>query len=291
VNYAQGGYKQPQQLQTLSYFMALGQEFDAVVNLDGFNEMALSYVNHKNRIDTSMPSAQHLIPLLGLMSGTEVQREIIDKLHSMGMAEKRMRRLERWESETRSAGLHMILSVLHDRARSDYARDVRAIDALGASFKRTNLVNLVSIPDPLSMPDSIAAAMKLWLGAAVTMQELCNAKDILYLEVLQPNQYFSKKDFTEQERELAINPDSPYREPVESGYRELPALVDRMRKAGVNVISAVDVFDNIREQTYSDSCCHYNQLGNDILADRVAESLITLVENRQLKNPGQQEAR
>ena len=35
------GYKQPQQLIALSYFLSLGAHFDIVINLDGFNEVAL----------------------------------------------------------------------------------------------------------------------------------------------------------------------------------------------------------------------------------------------------------
>ena len=35
------GYKQPQQLITLTYLLSLGAQFDLVINLDGFNEVAL----------------------------------------------------------------------------------------------------------------------------------------------------------------------------------------------------------------------------------------------------------
>ncbi len=41
LNFSTGGYKQPQQLIILSYLLALGAQFDAIVNIDGFNEMAL----------------------------------------------------------------------------------------------------------------------------------------------------------------------------------------------------------------------------------------------------------
>ena len=41
VSAALPGYKQPQQLMTLTYLLALGAEFDIVINLDGFNEIAL----------------------------------------------------------------------------------------------------------------------------------------------------------------------------------------------------------------------------------------------------------
>ena len=290
LNFSQGGFKQPQQLQTLSYFLSLGQEFDIVVNVDGFNEIALSHFNHENGVDTSMPSAQHLIPLLGLLGGSKVEMKMIDRLHSLRVSELRLRRLERWESATRSAGLHMVVSVLHDRARKEYDRDVRAIDALGSSLERTNMVHLADHPDAASITESISEAMDFWLNAAVTMQALCNARGILYSEVIQPNQYYSNKAFSEQERELAINTDSPYREAIESGYRELPGFVRRMREEGINVTSAVDIFDNVMGPTYSDSCCHYNQAGNDMLANRVAESIIALAEDQSLSAPVHQEA-
>src|SRR5579872_2430295 len=41
VRLAMSGYKQPQQLMALNYVLALGGEFDIVVNVDGYNETAL----------------------------------------------------------------------------------------------------------------------------------------------------------------------------------------------------------------------------------------------------------
>ena len=41
VSLGMGGYKQPQQLMALSYILVMGGELDIVVNIDGFNEVAL----------------------------------------------------------------------------------------------------------------------------------------------------------------------------------------------------------------------------------------------------------
>jgi hypothetical protein len=285
MNYAQGGFKQPQQVQALSYFLSVGQHFDFVVNIDGFNEIALSHINHRKGVDTSMPSAQQLLPLLGLMDVADSNMEMINDLLGLRQSELNMMRMEQWKSSTRSAGLHLILSLLYTRVRDDYSTEQQAIASLRKSMGRTSLVHLSELSNTFDMSDSISVAMDLWLGAAVTMQELCNGKGIPYLEVIQPNQYFSKKEFSAQEQALAINEDSPYREPIKSGYQHLPELVQRMRQEGVNVVSAAGVFDEVREETYSDSCCHYNQTGNEILAKEVAESLIELVEGRHSANP------
>src|SRR5262245_4251662 len=46
VNLALPGYKQPQQLISLAWALALGAHFDAVVNLDGFNDVTLGPVEN-----------------------------------------------------------------------------------------------------------------------------------------------------------------------------------------------------------------------------------------------------
>ena len=62
------GYKQPQQLLVLSYFLSIGQTFDLVLNIDGFNEVTLSSFNNQRGLDISMPSAMHLDPLVNLVT-------------------------------------------------------------------------------------------------------------------------------------------------------------------------------------------------------------------------------
>src|ERR1051326_2313113 len=60
LNFAQCGFKQPQQLLILAYFVAQGQRFDAIVNLDGFNEAALAHQNWGSGGDISMPRAYRI---------------------------------------------------------------------------------------------------------------------------------------------------------------------------------------------------------------------------------------
>ena len=55
-----GGYKQPQQLMALNYFMALGGEFDIVINLDGFNDIALPAQENVPQTDPFFPRQWHL---------------------------------------------------------------------------------------------------------------------------------------------------------------------------------------------------------------------------------------
>lgn len=56
LNFASGAYKQPQQLLVLSYYLSLGQPFDAIVNIDGFNELLYGADIAKNGFEISAPT-------------------------------------------------------------------------------------------------------------------------------------------------------------------------------------------------------------------------------------------
>ena len=44
------GYKQPQEALVLAYFLSLGQSLDMVVNIDGFNDVALASLNNEGDV-------------------------------------------------------------------------------------------------------------------------------------------------------------------------------------------------------------------------------------------------
>lgn len=62
VNLTMGGYRQPQQLLELTYLLARGARFDAVVSVDGFNEVALPMAeNAPNGVSLFYPRQWHLL--------------------------------------------------------------------------------------------------------------------------------------------------------------------------------------------------------------------------------------
>jgi hypothetical protein len=92
VNLALGGYKQPQQVMTLAYLLSLGSEFDLVLNIDGFNEVALYELeNASHHVFPAFPrSWQARVgstdPVMGLTRGRllviEEQRTDLARWHS-----------------------------------------------------------------------------------------------------------------------------------------------------------------------------------------------------------------
>jgi hypothetical protein len=70
VNLALPGYKQPQQLMSLAWVLSLGAHFDAVINVDGFNEVALAPLeNVPKRVFPFYP-ARVVAPGLGVRTPT-----------------------------------------------------------------------------------------------------------------------------------------------------------------------------------------------------------------------------
>ena len=107
-----------------------------------------------------------------------------------------------------------------------------------------------------------------WRNASVLMQQLLAARNIVYVHVLQPNQYYSTRAFTPAEKAIAFNDGSPFKEGAENGY---PFLEKTLEPGALN---AVHLFDAAREPVYVDNCCHYTTSGNRLLADLIARAIV-----------------
>ena len=103
------------------------------------------------------------------------------------------------------------------------------------------------------------------------IKQLLAQRNVPYFEFLQPNQYHSTdRVFSKEEATIAINPASNFRVPAGKIFPLLVAEVGRMQQNGVAIQSAVNVFDHVAEPVYIDDCCHFNERGNRIFGEFVA---------------------
>lgn len=93
------------------------------------------------------------------------------------------------------------------------------------------------------------------------------------MHVLQPNQYVGSHQFSSAEEAIALKPRSPYAEAIESIYPLFQSHIERLAESGVELIDATSVFDSSAATIYVDNCCHFNQTGNEILADHLVRSI------------------
>jgi hypothetical protein len=281
LNFGNGGYKQPQQLLILNYFLALGQELDLVINIDGFNEVALSNLNNKAQVEIGMPSVQHIQPLTGL-ANNNLSPEAMSSIVEINEIKKQLKAGIDKLQTCQLALCHAVTSLQVKQLVNNYQQAVVKYDRqVKQSNRDTANSGIVYIPKADSvLPDAAAfdKMASMWYQSSIGMNQILSSRNIKYFHFIQPNQYYpTKRAFTAKENEIAIDQKSPYIEGVKKGYPVLLSKVDDLQKAGVNVFSAVNILDNTKETVYKDACCHYNSVGEDLLANYVSSSIIKVV--------------
>ena len=272
--YALGAYKQPQQLIVLSYFLSIGQDFDLVINIDGFNEVALSYINYRNGLDSSMPCSYVIVPLVNLATcnGSEEELQLtLDVIRNRKRFEDSIKSME-----TSRFATGYVMAWLRARfAERRYRQDVVNLDRLRTSATKSGQSYMLFPTRPNPGEDQVFAETVFnWSSSSLLMKELLDRRNTPYFQFIQPNQYEpTDRTFTENERAIAISGASDFRTGVLKGYPLLLAELVKLQQAGVNAQSAINVFDNVSEPVYEDNCCHYNERGNEIFGAYVANTI------------------
>lgn len=270
LNFAIGGMKQPQQDLVLNYFMILGQRFDCVVNIDGFNEIALTMAeNLPKGIHISMPRSYPVgLSALSNIASDDVvlwRARIVELRQRINSLEKL--KTQRWSAALYYVG-KAVVSGLNQRLASLEASAPTAGESEKSAFfvlPRKNDSNLSALE---------GMAIDLWMRSSILMGALVRDQGGMYIHILQPNQYFSNHSFSPREEEIALSGPSPYSQFVPDGYRHMLDRKLLMESYGVSFFSAIDIFDKSPDIVYADNCCHYNDVGNEILADFIAQKII-----------------
>lgn len=274
INLAAGGYKQPQQLFGLEWALLLGFEFDAVVNLDGFNDLALAADNAGAGVHPLYPSAFHVGLLSQLYATRSLDPATVDAMaeyfDTLRGARGLLARVEgSLLGHSRFASLVAELWARRAEASSSSARYRAALaarDALPEALRGPPL-------EPFSRNPRRGAA-RAWAEASRMVAAVCAARGLPYLHVLQPNQYVpGSKPLSEEEERVAVKPDQPWGRHARVGYRFLRAEGRALRESGVAFYDLTGIFRDRHETVYADDCCHLNGLGNRILSAHLARIL------------------
>ena len=277
LNYAMGGYKQPQHLQILSYFLSIGQELDAVINIDGFNEIIFCFNNNRLNLDIAMPSAQHFLPMRDLMESRVLDHNKLESLWKIQQYKEKLTRLRQKLRHTPLAALHLFYSTTYDHLYKSYRAELLRFDQLIKPAKnRDSLVNVKYTPASRDDNYLLAAIASLWSRCSLLMNQAVAVQKpgALYLHILQPNQYYSNKAFTKEEQTYSLDRQTAYSVLAEKGYPVLLREIEVLKKNDVAAYSAVNIFDNVKETLYIDNCCHFNRIGNELLADFIAQCMM-----------------
>jgi hypothetical protein len=264
------GYHQPQQVIQVASILAQGGEFDVVLNLDGFNEVAVPAA-------LNAPQGAHpLFPMNWSMVALDAPEPRIRR--ALGaiayLKEERGERAARFRaSPFAHTATGRLVFGLRDRS---LARAAARFAWELQEFAPDSIPYFVRGPERDHLPtgELVPWCVDVWRRSSLELQALCNANGIRYVHVLQPNQYLpGSKPLSSTERENAFEAESPYRAVVEQGYPLMQAAGRELRQAGVSFHDLSMVFDETDETLYVDNCCHFNGEGNRILCESIAASM------------------
>jgi hypothetical protein len=255
-----GAYKQPQQVLSLAYLMALGAHYDAVINLDGFNEVALPAPEETG--DSRFP----FYPTQwSLMTASLTDEQRLARVGEIVRVRVRRRETAAWllQSWLRYSVTAELLWTVADRSwgREIYHHSARLGWDTGQGYLQNGPVN--PYKDSLSLA---RASVEVWKNASLEIDHLARADGAIYLHVLQPNQYdLGSKPLSDEERRVALNPRLPFAKAVPLAYPMLRAAGSELKRRGVDFQDLSQIFRDQRSTFYFDECCHLNRDGNQVL--------------------------
>lgn len=273
ISIALGGMKQPQQLMALSYFLSLGAHFDAVINLDGFNELALPMTeNVRFGVNPLYPRAWRW---LATKTVTPSETVIIGRI---SLLRQRMDSVARWLRNSWLKESYTVLAIWRQYSERMAARQRELEALLGMQSGRNRTLTAQESGPPFSSEDEKLLLDELahnWRESSRLLWALCKEYGIPYFHFLQPNQYFSgTRVLTGWERKHAFRQSgNPYARYAEAGYPAIVAAGKELTAVGVPFFDLSKIFLAEPRTVYVDDCCHYNAVGNEILAKAIADVL------------------
>ncbi len=272
VQLAYGGYKQPQQALALTYLLTLGAEFDVIINVDGYNEVALAAAENVTKgVFPVFPRSWYYLAerindpetleLLGRLGILKIQKEENAKFfREYGLYRSNLM-LALWRANdvrlsSEIAALQLELLTTERASKTGY-------DVTGPT---------VDFSDADKLYPYLAS---VWRQGSLEMQALGDAHGMMYYHFLQPNQYVEgSKPMSEAELAAAYDAEHPYREGAVLGYPLLWEYSEGLLDAGVNYHNLTWIFKDNEAVLYRDTCCHLNEEGYRLVAAEIVRLMI-----------------
>lgn len=269
LSFAAGAYSQPQQLMVLAYYLSQGANIDVVINIDGHNEVIATYVN------TEVFKNHPLFPeYWNLMASSSFNPELV---RAGARIIKLRDKLSWWRRSITSVAL---IKYSNFATAVTLVRSSAISKEIGEMFKKLNdMTNrsdqIVGPPHKYTPENRYQLNALHWRKSSQLIKALCDSVGIEYFHFLQPNQYVpGSKIFSDAETKIAKTSFSVGARSIAAGYEAIKAETKELTSSGVNFEDLSMIFKNEERPVYSDSCCHFNELGRKTIAREVARFVV-----------------
>ena len=276
---ALAGFKQPQQLMALSYLMAQGAEYDLVINLDGFNEIALPFSdNMPFGVSPSFPRHWNMLARKGMSSSA------LELMGEQAFGHNKREHARKWFSASalRHSNFALFLWRFYDNQRGlhlyDLEKELRAVvKGLDKDYQAVG-------PD-ISYGDTtqyLAHCADMWRNASAQIAALKAVGAFDYFHFLQPNQYVTGSKVLTEEELVGAYEEGPldYKTAVMRGYPGLRVKGMELKDLNIDFTDLSMLFKEEPRTVYQDKCCHFNQLGNELIADRITAKILEVLDSK-----------
>ena len=268
VMLGRGMFHQPQQLNAVAYYLMQGGKLDMLINLDGFNEVTGPTEQNWGGVNPTFPFVWAEM-FLGQMKG-----QSLAKIGEVMMWKKfRSFALDTFEPLRFSVTATTLWSFL------DHYCDKQTVAAESAlrDTSGQELPYFISGPKPdhrLSTEETVVIGEQLWEQGSHQLQALAKLYHFSYFHFLQPDQYVTdSKPLSEEELAHAYQPKNPRYAYITDAYPLLEAGVVRLHATGEDVVSLTRLFKNEHRTVYHDECCHFNELGHQLIVDVIGKHI------------------
>lgn len=239
-NAAFGGGKQPQQYFKYQYLDLLGFHPHIVINLDGFNEIALPLSENKSLGN----------PAIFPRSYSRLLHAATSDRSCASYSNKLL------EYETKIPITELIILILvrncHYKIEGDPSSKPWWSSAMGVDSTTNYLTESIAI----------------WELSSNKLNQILTVRGIDYIHVLQPNQYLEgSKILSNKEKEDFINYDF-FGKVISENYSKL----SKKNLTTNNFRDQRYLFENTSETVYIDNCCHFNEFGMRVIINDIISS-------------------
>ncbi len=271
IRLAAGGYKQPQQLMIVNYLLMLGAEFDVLINIDGFNEISLPFVeNIPKNVFPAYPRLWYM--RVGTLSTSELMGHVGKITILKGMKSRWAAFFSRFPFRDSSA-FYIVWKAgdtLIDRFL--YNENSAVLDYKPQKSNYAETGPLVHYEKESALYEDLAA---IWERSSVLLNQLCRENGIRYFHFLQPNQYVAgSKVLTAKEKKECYDEHRRYSIPVIKGYRYLMSAGRDLSAKGIRFHDLTKLFVPEKGPVYADPMCHFNKRGCMILGSAIGKIIL-----------------
>lgn len=277
INLATGGYKQPQQLFHLQYALLSGFVFDAVINIDGFNDLVLASNNLDQAVHPVFPSAFHIGLMSKMQMNNGLDRQSVKFLSLYYEMYENLLTLLSY-IQKRPFKYSVFLNLSGELLTQQFGAKIANLKYSWTTEAAKTISDEYRGPQYFNAKENFDAVTDIWQHASEMLFAICKANNMHYLHILQPNQYVEgSKLLSKKEREIAISPDNEWGIKARQGYSFLVAKGEMLKEKGVPFYDFSMIFKRNKRTLYVDNCCHFNEEGNRLMARHLASIVKDLV--------------